>query len=87
MSNKVEEFQLLDQLLDNITQKIQFNYNNRIPTLMVSISNNDIALAGIVHFFRRATKLGRDAILDALRFKIANIPDMGAKIGEYLERH
>ena len=85
MSNKVEEFRLLDQLIENITQKIVFNYNNRIPTLIVSIINNDIALVGIIHFFHFATKLGKDAILDALRFKIANIPDIGAKVGEYLK--
>ena len=84
-TTKPEEFLLLDQLLENITQKILFNYNNRVPTMIISITNNDIALAGIIHFFHYTTKQGKDSILEALRFKIANLPELGAKVSEYLK--
>ena len=85
MSNKSEEFQLLDQLIANISQKISFNYHNRIPTLIISITNNDIALAGIIQYFQVVTKQSKDVVLEALKYKIPNLPDLGSKVSEYLQ--
>ena len=85
MSNKAEEFQLLNQLLANISQKISFNYHNRIPTLIISITNNDIALAGIIQYFQVVTKQSKDVVLEALKYKIPNLPDLGSKVSEYLQ--
>lgn len=83
-SNKEAEFELLRQLINNINSKIGFNYNNHIPTLIISISNNDIALAAIINYFQKNTKLTVNSILEALRFKISNLPDIGSKVSEYL---
>ena len=83
-SNKTEEFTLLNQLISNINDKIAFNYNNRIPTLIISITNNDVALAAIINYYMSQTKLTAEIILDALKYKIPNLPDIGSKIGEYL---
>lgn len=81
-----DDFLLLDKLLNNIHQKITFNYNNRIPTLIISISNNDIALASIIHFFHYNTKLSVNIIIDSLKYKIANLPELGTKIILYLQK-
>jgi hypothetical protein len=82
--NKEQEYELLRELINNITSKMSFNYNNRIPTLIISISNNDIALASIINYFQINTKMTINLILEALKYKIPNLPDMGAKVSDYL---
>jgi hypothetical protein len=64
-------------LYSTMCSDIIHNYRNAIPTLIISIYYNDIALGGIVHFFSKMVPtMSHATIIDNLKYKIINCPEV-----------
>ena len=83
--NNNDHLQLYD-VLNNICNKLTYNYLNGIPTLIISIYNNDVGIANIIFFYAKNMNSdikNIDIIYESLSYKIINIPKLTTRIRQF----
>lgn len=82
-----KDFELLGSYLNQLSEKIYSNYINQVPTVIITIKNNDIGLANVIYYFKKITKLSIEQILDSLQYKIINMPNLSIRLKNFFQYH